>query len=79
MEERPTYTFTIDSEEETQKFLTKDQRKKLMDDILNSQQKLAFIRWNRKENPDREHRNFLMDREEDNIDKIKEILINNKF
>ncbi len=79
MEERPTYTFTIDSEEETQKFLTKDQRKTLIDDILNSQQKLAFIRWNRKENPDREHRNFLMDREEDNIDKIKEILINNKF
>ena len=64
-------------EEET--FLTKKQRKQLISDILNSQQKLSFLIRNREEYPDRKYRNLLMDREEDIIIKIQEILINNKY
>ena len=59
--------------------LTIELREKLIEDILDSQQKLAFYIRNRTEFPDRNYRNFLMDREEENIYKIKKILINNKF
>ena len=59
--------------------LTKDIREKLITDILNSQKKFDFIIRNRKEYPDTNYRNFLLDELEDNIYKIKNILINNKF
>ena len=60
-------------------YLTIELREKLIEDILDSQQKLAFYIRNRTEFPERNYRNFLMDREEQNIYKIKKILINNKF
>ena len=64
---------------EKEKFLTKEQRKNLISDLLNSQEKLTYYNNNRKVFPDRDYRNLRMDREEDNIYKIQEILINNKF
>jgi len=64
---------------ETEKFLTKEQRKNLISDILHSQQLLSLMTANSKVYPDRDYRNFRMDREEENIYKIQEILINNKF
>lgn len=76
-EKTPIVETTPTKEEEI--FLTKKQRRQLISDILNSQQKLAFLIRNREEYPDREYRNLLMDREEDIIYKIQEILINNKY
>lgn len=77
--EPKTYQYDSAPVKETETFLTKKQRKQLISDILNSQQKLAFLIRNREEYPDREYRNLLMDREEDIIYKIQEILINNKY
>ena len=54
-------------------------REKLINTLLNSQEKLTYYHNNRKLFPDRDLKNFLMDQEEENIYKIKTILINNKF
>jgi len=59
--------------------LTIDIREKLISEMLDSQQKFDFMIRNKKEYPDRNYRNFLLDKLEDNIYKIKNILINNKF
>jgi hypothetical protein len=72
-------TYNVTPEKETEKFLTKEQRKNLISDLLNSQERLTYYNHNRAVYPDRDYRNFRMDREEENIYKIKEILINNKF
>ena len=77
METKQTNTETNNTKKEI--FLTKEIRQKLISDLLDSQQKLAFYIRNRQEFPDRNYRNFLMDREEENIYKISQILINNKF
>ena len=69
----------VTPEKETEKFLTKEQRKNLISDLLNSQERLTYYNNNREVFPDRDYRNLRMDREEDNIYKIQEILINNKF
>jgi len=81
MKQKEPRTYQYDSApvKETEKFLTKEQRKNLISDILDSQQKLSLMIRNREVYPDREYRNFRMDREEENIYKIQEILINNKF
>ena len=77
METKQTNTETNNTKKEI--FLTKEIRQKLISDLLDSQQKLAFYIRNRQEFPDRNYRNFLMDREVENIYKISQILINNKF
>ena len=77
METKQTNTETNNTKKEI--FLTKEIRQELISDLLDSQQKLAFYIRNRQEFPDRNYRNFLMDREEENIYKISQILINNKF
>lgn len=77
MKTKETNTETNNTKKET--FLTKGIRQELISDLLDSQQKLAFYIRNRQEFPDRNYRNFLMDREEENIYKISQILINNKF
>jgi hypothetical protein len=69
----------VKPEKEKEKFLTKEQRKNLISDILNSQERLTYYNNNREVFPDRDYRNLRMDREEDNIYKIQKILINNKF
>jgi hypothetical protein len=76
---KTTQTNTETNNTKKEIFLTKEIREKLISDLLDSQQKLAFYIRNRQEFPDRNYRNFLMDREEDNIYKISQILINNKF
>jgi hypothetical protein len=72
-------TYNVTPEKETEKFLTKEQRKNLISDLLNSQERLTYYNNNREVYPDQDYRNFRMDREEENIYKIKTILINNKF
>ena len=69
----------VKPEKEKEIFLTKKQRKNLISDLLNSQERLTYYNNNREVFPDRDYRNLRMDREEDNIYKIQEILINNKF
>lgn len=76
---KTTQTNTETNNTKKEIFLTKEIREKLISDLLDSQQKLAFYIRNRQEFPDRNYRNFLMDREEENIYKISQILINNKF
>ena len=71
-------TYNVTPEKETEKFLTKEQRKNLISNLLNSQKRLTYYN-NREVFPDQDYRNFRMDREEENIYKIKTILINNKF
>ncbi len=77
--EPKTYQYDSAPVKETEKFLTEEQRKNLISDILHSSQQLSLMINNREVYPDRDYRNFRMDIEEDNIYKIKEILINNKF
>ena len=77
MKSNPTYNVTLEKEKEM--FLSQETREKLINTLLNSQEKLTNYHNNRKLFPDRDLKNFLMDQEEENIYKIKTILINNKF
>jgi hypothetical protein len=76
---KTTQTNTETNNTKKEIFLTKEIREKLITDILKSQQKFDFIIRNKKEYPNRNYRNFLLDELEDDIYKIKNILINNKF
>lgn len=72
-------TYNVTPEKEKEIFLSQETREILINTLINSQDLLTYYHNNRKLFTDRDLKNFLMDQKEEEISKIKTILINNKF